>query len=228
MTASWDIFGDEQKAADGGASAIGLLVVEAGVVCQLAQVLIREKDQLEGSAPGIGSVHWSDLGGREADLACLWINQFLRGPMQFFVYIPASGIVGSLPRLELVKRAIELLEADRYVPAGGLERARTTLHLDYDNRDAKELHLSLVRNFGLLRAFHWSDRDSVLLQLSDLLLGISEREHSRRNFGQSNREARKSKVFACAKNKAVYYSERGKDNWVYCYEPAGALCRLLI
>ena len=228
MTASWDIFGDEQKAADGGASGIGLLVVRASVVGQFTQALLDEKNQLEGSGGRIGSVHWSNLGDREADLACRWLNRFFQGPLLFFVYIPVGEDVGSQPRLKLVKQAIEQLEADPCVPAGGLDRGRTTLHLDYDNRDARELHLQLVRGFGLQRAFHWSDHDSVLLQLSDLLLGISERERSGRVCAESRREARKNKVFECAREKADYYSARGKDNWVFCYEPTGGLRRLLV
>ncbi len=228
MTAAWDIFGDEQKAADGEATGIGLLVVEAGVVGQLAQALLDEKNQLEGSGGRIGSVHWSDLRDREADLACRWLNRFFQGPLLFFVYIPVDEEIGSQPRLQLVKQAIEQLEADPRVPGGGLDRERTTIHLDYDNKDARELHLQLVRGFGLLRAFHWSDRDSVLLQLSDLLLGISERDRSGTAFGESRREANKKKAFDCARERARYYSARDKDNWVFCYEPTGGLRRLLL
>ena len=223
MTASWDIFGDEQKAADGGASGVGLLVVEAGVVCLLAQRLLSEKNQLEGVESKIGSVHWSKLQDREANLACRWLDVFFQAPLLFFGYIPVDEDVRSQPRLELVKQAIEQLEADSRVPAGGLDRSLTTLHLDYDNGDARELHRQLVRDFGLLRAFHWSDRDSVLLQLSDLLLGISEREWSGRAFGESKQEARKSRVFEYARKTAP-----GKHPWVFCYEPTGGIRRLLV
>jgi hypothetical protein len=228
MAASWDVFGDEQKAADGGASGLGLLVVEAGVVCQLAQALLDEKNQLEGSGGRIGSVHWSDLRDRETDLGCSWLNRFFQGPLMFFVYVPVAAQASSHPRLELVKQAIEQLERDHRVPAGGLHRGRTTLHLDYDNQDARELHLRLVREFGLLRAFHWSDRDSVLLQLADLLLGISERERSGRAFGESRREGNKQRLFDCARERARYYSARDKNNWVFCYEPTGGLRRLFV
>ncbi len=223
MASPWDIFADEQKAADGGASGIALLVVEAGVVGLLIHALLTEKNQLEGSGDRIGSVHWSNLKDREADLACRWLDRFFKTPLVFFVYIPVGEDVGSQPRLELVKQAITQLEADSHVPAGGLHRSRTVLHLDYDNTDARKLYQELVRNFGLLRAYHWSDRDSVLLQLSDLLLGISERERSGRGFGESRREATKHKVLECARARAGL-----ARNWVFCYEPTGGLRRLLV
>ena len=74
MNASWDIFGDEEKAPDGQASGIGLLIVEAGVVGQFTQKLLDNKNQLEGSEAGLGSVHWSRLSDREAQLACCWLK----------------------------------------------------------------------------------------------------------------------------------------------------------
>lgn len=223
MSSPWDIFVDEHKAADGRASGIGLLVVEAGVVDLLSHVFLTEKNQLEGSGGKIGSVHWSNLKDREANLACRWLDRFFNAPLVFFVYIPVGEDVGSQPRLELVKKAITQLEADSRVPAGGLHRSRSVLHLDYDNMDARKLYLQLVREFGLLRAYHWSDRDSVLLQLSDLLLGISEREHSRRGFAESRREATKNKVLEYAREIAV-----SSRSWVFCYEPTGELRRLLV
>ena len=223
---SWDIFGDEQKAADGEASSIGLLVVYAGVVAQFSQALLDEKNKLEGSSSKIGSVHWSKLSDREADLACRWLNRFFQGPLMFFVYVPVD--IGSQPRLELVKQAIEQLEFDPNVPARGLDRSKAVLHLDYDHEDIRELHGQMVGNFGLLRAYHWSDRDSVLLQLCDLLLGISERERSGRAFTQSKGDTRRRKVFDYAHERAGHYSARGKNNWVFSYEPSGGLRRLLI
>lgn len=225
---SWDIFGDEEKAPDGRASGIGLLCLERDIVCQLAHELLEEKTRLQGSGGRIGSVHWSKLESREATLACRWLDRFFQGPLMFFVFIPAGRDGASQDRLELVKQAIERLESDPRVPAGGLDRGRTTLHLDYDHSDANQLHLRLVRDFGLLRAFHWSDRDSALLQMSDLLLGISKRERSGVVFGPSQREARKREVFEQATERARYYSGKGKDNWVFCYEPGGELRRLLV
>ena len=223
MASHWDIFVDEQKAADGEASGIGLLVVGAGVVVPFINALLAEKNQLEGSGGRIGSVHWTDLKDLEADLACRWLDRFFNAPLVFFLYVPVGEDVGSQPRLELVKQAIAQLEADSHVPAGGLHRDRTVLHLDYDNRDARELYVQLVLTYGLLRAYHWSDRDSVLLQLTDLLLGISERERFGRGFGESRREAIKHKVFDSAREKAV-----SSRNWVFCYEPIGGPSRLLV
>ena len=223
---SWDIFGDEQKAADGGASIIGLLILETSIATQFDQVLRDEKNKLEGSRGKIGSVHWSNLKNYEAKLACRWLNRFFQGPLMFFVCIPVD--IGSQPRLALVKQAIEQLEADPQVPVGGLYRNKTTLHLDYDNQDARELHSQLVREFGILRASQGSDRDSVLLQLCDLLLGISERERSGRAFTQSKGDTRRSKVFDYAHERAGHYSARGKNNWVFSYEPGGGLRRLLV
>ena len=226
MSTSWDIFGDEVKAPDGGASGIGLLIVKAGVVCQFTQKLLDNKNQLEGAEARIGSIHWSRLSDLEAKLACCWLNSFFQAPLVFFVYIPVD--IGSQSRLELVKQAIEKLEQDYRVPDNGLSRSQTTLHLDYDNSDARYLHQQLVRDFGLLRAFHWSDRDAVLLQLSDLLLGISKSERSGQTFSSSKGDERKQRVIEYARERAVFYSERGKDNWVFCYEPTGGLNRLLV
>lgn len=226
MSTSWDIFGDEVKAPDGGASGIGLLIVEAGVVGLFTQKLLDNKNRLEGSETGIGSVHWSSLSDRKAKLACCWLNSFFQAPLVFFVYIPVD--IGSQSRLELVKQTIEKLEQDIRVPGNGLSRGQTTLHLDYDNSDARFLHQQLVRDFGLLRAYHWSDRDSVLLQLSDLLLGISKRERSGQTFGSSKGDKRKQRVIEYARERAVFWSEKGKNNWVFCYEPTGGLNRLLV
>ena len=223
MSTNWDIFVDEQKAADGEASGIGLLVVEAGVVCQLDGHLLERKNQLEGSGGKIGSVHWSNLKNREADLACRWLDWFFHAPLVFFVFVPVGEDVGSQSRLELVKRTVEQLEGDHQVPAGGLQRGLTVLHLDYDQRDAKSLHQQLVWEFGVLRAYHLSDRDSALLQMSDLLLGISERGYSGRQFGESGGEARKRRVFEHAREKASC-----SRPWVLCYEPTGGIRRLLV
>ncbi len=223
MSQKWDIFVDEKKAADGEASGIGLLVVEAGVVGQMSQHLLSRKNQLEGSSTRIGSVHWSDLKDLEAKLACEWLDKFFHAPLVFYVYVPVGEDAGSQPRVELVKGAVGRLEVDSQVPAGGIQRGRTALHLDYEGRDARWLHQRLVRDFGLDRAYHWSDRDSPLLQLSDLLLGISERDHSGSGFGESARETHKRRVFDHAREKAS-----SSIPWVLCYEPTGGMRRLLV
>lgn len=226
MTTAWDIFGDEKKMPDGSAKGIGLLVLEAGVVCQFAQELTDEKTRLQGKGDRIGSVHWAALKDREADLACRWMDRFFQGPLMFFVYVPVGRKRST--RLDLVRQAIERLEKDPHIPAHGLHRGRTTLHLDYDNQDARELHLQLVLGFGLLRAFHWSDRDSPLLQLTDLLLGVSERERASRAATSSRADRRRQKVLDHARTRARQHAQMAKHNWVLCYEPGQALRRLLV
>jgi len=222
VTANWDIFADEQKARDGSAAAIGLLCIERGVVCQLAQELIQRKTDIENrlSIRKLASPHWVEMKRHMDDVAIEWFDEFFTGPLSFFVYVPAPATVS---RLDLVKAAIERLEADPRVPHG-LHRSATTIHLDYDHQDARELDIELVRGFGVLRAFHWDDRGSPLLQLTDLLLGMSERLHTGRTLPPSDAEARRQRAISSAR---ASFDKHGKKNLGVAYEPDGSLKHLL-
>lgn len=220
MSANWDIFGDEQKAANGRPSAIGLLCVERGVVCQLAQHLLVAKSKLQGTGRDVGSPHWRELKERQDELLVRWLDIYFEAPCVFFVYVPSTSATS---RLDLVAGAIERLEGDSRV-LHGLDRKHTTLHLDYDNQDARELDMRLVRRFGLLRAFHWNDRGSPLLQLTDVLLGIAERDYTGRGFAKSACEDRRRRVVEHARQVFT----RKRRNHVVAYEPSGETRTLLL
>lgn len=168
----------------------------------------------------LGSPHWVEMKEHMDTVATAWLDKFFSGPLMFFVYAPARAATS---RLDLVTAVIERLERDPRVPYG-LERSSTTIHLDYDHQDAQDLDMRLVRDFRLLRAFHWNDRGSPLLQLADLLLGMSSRLHSPRSPPASDAEARRLGVMASAK--ARYVATGGK-NMVVAYEPDGGLRDLL-
>jgi hypothetical protein len=103
-----------------------------------------------------------------------WVTHFLSGPLMFFVYFRAKE---GETKLEAFKRLIEHMEQDNRVP-GGLWRKTTTLHLDIDTSDSRTILRELRRSFGLLRAFKWDSKGSLLLQLSDLLLGIAQADRA--------------------------------------------------
>lgn len=220
MAANWDLFGDETKL-DGGIAAIGLICLEAGLVSQVMQHLIADRDRILNLArqKGTREVHWKDMDQLEADIALEWIDRYFRTPLMFFVYIPSYSIGAG--RLELVKNAIARLETDPHVPHG-LARSQTTLHLDYDSFDIREFW-RLQREFGLLRAFPWDSHGSPLLQLSDVLLGISHSLYTGSQPPDSNRGRQHQRVIDHATKIAI---ERQR-NFMAAYAPDGQMRILL-
>ncbi|MBI4570256.1 MAG: hypothetical protein HY719_17830 [Planctomycetes bacterium] len=231
MTTGWDIYVDERKDSSGHPSEIGLLVLEAGVACCLGALLFKEKDRLRcqktkhlGSKCPIGSLHWTDMKSLEAELACRWIDRFLAGPLMFFVLAAA----GRDPRSRLcqVMQAVERLECDPLVP-GGLSRGTSTVHLDFDVQDAKSAHVELVRGFGLLRAFPCNDRGSELLQLADILLGISYQAWHESPFGTSEHEKRRKSVYIHTFQAIRHLqTNRRRANAIVVLGSDGKACRL--
>jgi hypothetical protein len=124
----------------------------------------------------------------------------------------------------LLKRLITTLEVDSHI-GGGLSRSATTVHFDTDDGDLTNLLRDLRRNFGLLRAFKRDSRGSRLLQLCDLLLGISTSLSRAGTFSTSSLITvcgqRKQELIAWARSEAKHFSVRGKINAVLELTPEG-------
>lgn len=174
MASSWDLYIDEIKCG-GSVKALGVLAFEAGVVEGIYHKLSDAKNRLVGKGKRIGEIHWCDLDGTEVDLAKEWISFFFNGPMMFFALALCEK---KEAKIDVVRRIVQALENDPHVP-GGLNRGSTTVHLDIDSSDGKFILRSLRRSFGLLRAFSWDSKGSLLLQLSDVLLGIAYADHAK-------------------------------------------------
>lgn len=190
MTHPWDLFVDEVK---NGAElrGIGALVLHADIAEGLYFVLRRAVSQREGAHGKIGEIRWSSLGNFETDVAQEWLTAFFSGPMAFFFFVRAKP---GEAKMEACQRLVMHLERDARVPAG-FDRHTCTLHLDIDDSDPKSILKDLRRNFGLLRAFKWDSKGSLLIQLSDLLLGIArtDRDGSLDALGPTPPEAQKRK-----------------------------------
>ena len=213
MALNWDLFCDETKL-EGDVDAVGILALEVGVVSNLTAILIADRDRiLNLRKVNNREVHWVDIDTIEAEIARAWIASYFRTPMAFFIYVPASVAAGN--RLTFVQRAVERLEADPRVP-GGLTRGQTTIHLDYDSVDVRQLW-QLRRNFGLLRAFPWDSHGSPLLQLSDVLLGICHSLYTGNPPANSVRGRNKQTVIAAARQAAA----AARRNLVFAYERRG-------
>ena len=219
MVANWDLFGDEVKLG-GTVSAVGLLAIEAGVVPTLTAHLIRDLDRVfnDHRDDTRREVHWVDLDAVEKRIAEQWISTYYRAPMVFFLFIPSAWTRGN--RLDLVRAAIQRLEGDPRVPYG-LSRSQTTVHLDYDSFDVNELG-RLKREFGLLRAFPWDSHGSPLLQLTDVLLGLSNCLYTGELPKNTARGRNKLAVIQTARRQAAAH----RRNFLFAYEPQGI--RLLL
>ena len=112
-------------------------------------------------------------------------------------------------------RLIEHLEADRRVP-GRLIRGTSTVHLDIDDSDPANILRELRKSFGLLRAFKWDSKSSLLLQLSDLLLGLARADRDSSldspdpNTSFTKAKERKKAVLEHARRVSREKAERGK------------------
>jgi hypothetical protein len=213
MAIDWDIFVDEHK--DGGrVVAIGALCLEAGVTPNLQDTLVKEKSRVENRlGHGIGEIHWKRLDGGKSDIAVRWMNAFLSGPMMFYVRFDAFRRGSSV--VNLTKALVERLERSLAVP-GGLERDKTTVHVDYDTANTGHLLASLRRDFGVLRAFKWHSHGSELIQLSDVLLGITLAESNgalpSNHCPVSRAEKHRLKVMEYVRVFAKKRAARGKRN----------------
>lgn len=173
MAINWDIFIDERKA-KGQVVGIGALCLVPDTAASLQDDLIKKKNEIESRlGHGIGEIHWKGLDGEKSEVAVQWVNAFFGGPMMFYVKLDAYR--KALSVITLTKVLVERLEQSPHVP-GGLVRGKTTVHVDYDTATKAWMLIGLMRNFGLLRAFKWHSKGSEIVQLSDLLLGISTTE----------------------------------------------------
>ncbi|MGA2229469.1 MAG: hypothetical protein ABSH22_00955 [Tepidisphaeraceae bacterium] len=171
-----DCFVDETKdPKDGGrVIALGVLIVESGVLESLHRQLENPIDQRAGCGAIVGEIHWREMGDIQAAVAKEWLSVFFSAPCTFFVH---CRCLRDQTKSQTIKRLIESLEADPHV-FGGLSRKLTTVHLDFDSADPPGMLEDLRRGFGLLRAFKWDSEGSRLLQLSDILLGVAKSAQS--------------------------------------------------
>jgi hypothetical protein len=173
MATDWDLFVDEHKSG-GKITLLGIVAVNAGTVEGLLKQLYSSRIKRAGRRVTVGEVKWSGLGKVEADVAREWLSFFLRGPLMFFALLESQP---GETRAAGVRRFVELMEADPAVP-GELDRKATTVHLDIDLSESHGTLKDLRRDFGLLRAFHWDSKSSLILQLSDLLIGLAAADAS--------------------------------------------------
>jgi len=83
MAASWDVFGDEQKAADGGASGLGLLVVEADTCHFLSAEKYRFRFSFQ---PNLNKL----LADRRASVPANAIRERVRAEIEKVFALPAG------------------------------------------------------------------------------------------------------------------------------------------
>lgn len=216
MVLNYDLFIDEVK--DGGKlQELGALVINTDVVEGLYYQLQKAINKREGSEGKIGEIHWSNLTEIEAKVAKDWLNHFLNGPMMFFVFLQAKQME---TKLKACERLIENLENDSKVP-GGMVRSQTTIHLDIDRSDPNDILRNLRKTFGLLRAFKWDSKGSLLLQLSDLLLGIAKADSD-----GSLDELSKNDSVAKERKKSLLYHARSMAQDKYAKGNFNALIRI--
>jgi hypothetical protein len=214
MSQNIDCFVDEVK--DGGKIiALGVLLMEVGVLEGMAHSLHEPIARLEGAGTKVGELHWAQLGKVDAMVAEEWLRNFFRAPLTFFVLVTK---VGNESKAAMLKRLITVLEADARI-RGGFSRTTTTIHFDTDESDPRSLLRDLRRDFGLLRAFKWDSKGSLLLQLSDLLLGIArqvmvEGTHGAQAGDVSERTRIRRDVISKARSIAQESADRGKVNGI--------------
>lgn len=211
--ADWDIYIDERK--DGSRLlALGALILHAGVAERVRLQLRRVISKREGSGCKIGEIHWSGLSEIEAAVAREWIEIFLSVPMTFFVHMRVRE---HETKASASLRLVEYLESETQVP-GSLSRTRTTVHLDIDESDSAADLERLRSASGVLRVFRWESKGSLLLQLSDLLLGLAKLDrdssHELPNGGQSKASLRKWNILDHARAEANRKADRQKRNAV--------------
>ncbi|XDD49690.1 hypothetical protein AB3N59_15035 [Leptospira sp. WS92.C1] len=122
----------------------------------------------------IGEIHWSDLNDSKYKVAMKWIESFFNSPMTFFMMYSQKKYTKT--RKEIIETVIPLLETNNKIPEG-FSRLNTTLHLDYENSDVREIWM-LERIFRMLRAYPWDSRGSPLIQLCDILLNVASNVES--------------------------------------------------
>ena len=220
MSAQLDCFVDEVK--DGGKLvALGVLFLEVDVLEGLDGLLRKPLAKIAGTGTKVGEVHWSSLSPLEAKIAAQWLTSFLSGPLMFFVLALRQN---RETKAETFKRLIEVLESDPRVP-GGFSRRTTTVHFDADDSDPARLLRGLRRDFGMLRAFKWDSKGSRLIQLCDLLLGVTK--HSLRASDVASQttvtkaETLRQKLISDVKAVAADRAARGKINSLLVLDAQG-------
>ena len=218
MAADWDLFIDETKEG-GNLKCLGVLAFHAGVTEGIFSHLAEARNSIVSRGRKVGEIHWKDLGDAEAEVAEKWLLYFLGGPMMFFA---AAFCKPKETKQAALTRVLQTLENDNRVPHG-LARARTTIHVDADPSDPRDMLRQLRSRFGLLRAFSWESKGSLLLQLCDLLLGIAlaDSSGSLNNLSQgvSPRQKLKHRLLQHARSNTQVRAKRGKRNGVVLLRP---------
>lgn len=221
----WTLFIDEQKDA-GRVVGLGALCVWRDVAPQFRAHLVADKATLEKTKGHVGHLHWSSFKERRELLAPLWLKRFFDGPLMFFLYLPRPE--GAM-RIELVKELVLHLERSPRVRCG-LDRSWATVVLDFDQQDDGLVETALVDRFGLQDAYMDDDRDEPLLQLADVLLGMSAESHTGRLPPPSKADARREVVRTMARSTATKQAQpdSSKRNWIAALKRDGTIRRLLV
>jgi hypothetical protein len=225
MAVNMDCFVDEVKAG-GNVIALGVLVLEPGVLEGLHRGLEKPINQRIGCGATVGEIHWSKMGDLECGVAKEWVSHFFSAPCTFFVL---CRCLENETKAGAIKRLIESLESDPRV-YGGLSRQLTTVHLDFDSADPPDMLHDLRRNFGLLRAFKWDSKSTRLIQLSDVLLGVAQFAQSGVDVTDelSKLQQRRNDVVAEARRQAISRQRFQKflifegGSMVYVFQPQQA------
>ena len=217
----WDIYVDERK--DGSKiTDLGFLCISRNLSSQFFNSLLQISNskwqsfiKSNGSArKSIGEIHWKKMDWVQHQVALEWLERFFNGPMIFFVYYPQ--LKSNKSRVDLIHEVVQRLEDDQRVPKR-LQREKTTVHVDYDSSDVKDLWKS-ERLFRLLRVFPWDSKGSPLLQLTDILLNICSYKHKnltiKNNSSTSNSGLRKIALLEAADN----YIKKGRKNIIGYFE----------
>jgi|ERR1700722_15945897 len=198
------IYIDERKGRGGAIDAIGALCLHSGVWPGLHR-------QLLSAALPYRRVHWSELDDTEGATAKAMLEFFLHGPLMFFVALkrPPEFRPGMH---DMAVRLVQILENSNRVP-GGLHRSQTEAYLDRDTAYDESV-LNRLRSFGIRYADVIVNRQSLELQLADVLLGITTLEtdglmHADPN---SRRTLRKRSVLEHLRREVEHSARRGKRN----------------
>jgi hypothetical protein len=186
-----------------------MLAMDRGVLEALDHWLEDPIDRIQGRGVKVGEIHWSRLGDIEARVATEWLTSFFRAPFVFFLNAPAHL---RERKDHVVSRMVAALKADPRVP-GGFDPAYVAIHLDADRSDGASFLADTRQSLRLLRAYKWNSKGSRLIQLADLLLGITELiVKGQSSDPPSAGKARKQTILDHVRATAAESASRGKRN----------------